>query len=199
MTVATANAAAAKPTKPARPKLSVWPMVWELVRPRQSMLVLGLVLMGINRVSGLVLPWSTKGLIDDVIGKRQPQLLIPLVGTVLVATLIQGATSFTLTQLLSKEAQRLIAEMREKVQAHISRLPVAYYDANKTGALVSRIMSDVEGVRNLIGTGLVEFVGGLMTAVLALGVLLYINAIMTGVALLFIAGFALGLRKAFGN
>src|SRR5499433_1746527 len=197
MTVATANAAAAKPTKPARPKLSVWPMVWELVRPRQSMLVLGLVLMGINRVSGLVLPWSTKGLIDDVIGKRQPQLLIPLVGTVLVATLVQGATSFTLTQLLSKEAQRLIAEMREKVQAHISRLPVAYYDANKTGALVSRIMSDVEGVRNLIGTGLVEFVGGFLTAILSLVVLLRINALMTLITAGVLIGFTLILNRAF--
>src|SRR5262245_1694347 len=112
MTVATANVAAVKPGKPAQRKLSGWPKVWELVRPRPGMLFLWLVLMGINRVSGLVLPWSTKGLIDDVIGKREPQLLFPLVGTVLVATLIQGATAFTLTQLLSKEAQRLIAEMR---------------------------------------------------------------------------------------
>src|SRR5215510_7626106 len=148
MTVATAAPVA--PAQPKKPKLPVWPMVWELVRPRQGMLFLGLVLMAINRVSGLVLPWSTKSLIDDVIGKRQAELLMPLVGGVLVATLIQGATSFTLTQLLSKEAQRLITHMRERVQAHVLRLPVAYYDANKTGALVSRIMSDVEGVRNLI-------------------------------------------------
>src|SRR5437899_2453304 len=101
MTVATASSAApakpSEPAKPAKPKLSVWPMVWDLVRPRQGMLYLGLALMGINRVSGLVLPWSTKSLIDDVIGKREPQLLFPLVGGVLVATLIQGATSFTLT------------------------------------------------------------------------------------------------------
>src|SRR5262244_58909 len=199
MTVATANAAAAKPTKPAKPKPSVWPMVWELVRPRQGMLLLGLVLMGINRVSGLVLPWSTKSLIDDVIGKRRAELLFPLVGGVLVATLIQGATSFTLTQLLSKEAQRLIAEMREKVQAHISRLPVAYYDANKTGALVSRIMSDVEGVRNLIGTGLVEFVGGVMTAIVALVYLLFVNVRMTLLAFTILVVFALFLNKAFST
>ena len=93
-------------------------------------------------------------------------MLTPLVLAVVAATLIQGVTSFALTQLLSKAAQRLIAELRQKVQAHIGRLPVAYYDANKTGTLVSRIMTDVEGVRNLIGTGLVEFVGGLMTALL---------------------------------
>ena len=98
--------------------------------------------------------------------------MLPLVLGVVAATLIQGVTSFTLTQLLSKAAQRLIAELRRKVQAHIGRLPVAYFDANKTGALVSRIMTDVEGVRNLIGTGLVEFVGGMLTAVIALVVLI---------------------------
>jgi subfamily B ATP-binding cassette protein MsbA len=108
-------------------------------------------------------------------------------------------TSFSLTQLLSKEAQRLIAELRRKVQEHIGRLPVAYYDANKSGALVSRIMSDVEGVRNLVGTGLVDFVGGLLTALLSLMILLTLNPLLTAVALLFIVAFALGLRKAFGG
>jgi ABC-type bacteriocin/lantibiotic exporter with double-glycine peptidase domain len=195
MTVATAPPAAAA-AQPKKPKQSVWPMVWELVRPRRAMLFLGLGLMGINRVSGLVLPWSTKSLIDDVIGKRQSELLMPLVGGVIVATLIQGATSFTLTQLLSKEAQRLIAEMREKVQAHVLRLPVAYYDSNKTGALVSRIMSDVEGVRNLIGTGLVEFVGGFLTAILSLVVLLRINAVMTLITATVLIGFTLILNRA---
>src|SRR6202011_3883025 len=98
---------------------------------------------------------STKYLIDNVVGKNQMNLLTPLVLTVLAATLIQGVTSFTLTQLLSKAAQKLIAELRQKVQQHIGRLSVAYYDSNKSGTLVSRIMTDVEGVRNLIGTGLV--------------------------------------------
>src|SRR5208282_98587 len=120
-------------------------------------------LMVINRVSGLVLPASTKYLVDDVIGKRHFKLLYPLVGIVLLATLVQGLTSFALTQTLSKAAQKLIAELRRRVQEHIGRLSVSYYDANKTGMLVSRIMSDVEGVRNLIGTGLVDFVGGLLT------------------------------------
>ena len=106
------------------------------------------------------------------------------------ATIIQGITSFSLTQLLSKEAQRLIAELRRKVQEHVGRLPVAYYDANKSGALVSRIMSDVEGVRNLIGTGLVEFVGGILTALLSLGYPASASApLMTGLALLFIGAF----------
>jgi subfamily B ATP-binding cassette protein MsbA len=175
----------------------VWPMIWVLVRPRRWMIALGFLLMAVNRVSGLVLPWSTKSLIDDVIGKRQAELLLPLVSGVLVATVIQGITSFTLTQLLSKEAQRLIAEMRTRVQAHVSRLPVAYCDANKTGTLVSRIMSDVEGVRNLIGTGLVEFAGGLLTAVLALGVLLSINTPMTLITATVLLGFTFILNRAF--
>jgi subfamily B ATP-binding cassette protein MsbA len=160
-------------------------------------LALGFVLMGINRVSGLVLPYSTKYLIDDIIGKRHIDKLMPLVLAVLGATLIQGVTSFSLTQLLSKAAQRLIAELRRGVQEHIGRLPVTYYDANKSGMLVSRIMSDVEGVRNLIGTGLVEFVGGLLTAVIALVVLLKISALMTGLAFLFLLIFGLALRHAF--
>jgi subfamily B ATP-binding cassette protein MsbA len=139
--------AATPPAMPAVKLSQVWPEVWTLVRPRRFMLGVGLLLMGVNRVSGLVLPWSTKSLIDDVIGKHQAGLLMPLVGGVLAATAVQGVTSFTLTQLLSKEAQRLIAEMRVKVQAHISRLPVAYYDANKTGALVSH-RERRRGVRN---------------------------------------------------
>src|ERR1700682_5510796 len=175
------------------------PDVWALIKPRRGLLALGFVLMAVNRVAGLVLPASTKYFVDNVIGKRQIQLLTPIVLAVLGATILQGLTSFTLTQLLSKSAQKMITELRRKVQAHIGRLSVSFYDANKTGALVSRIMSDVEGVRNLIGTGLVEFVGGLMTAVLALGVLLYINAMMTLVAFGVLIVFALFLNKAFST
>ena len=142
----------------------VMPEISALVRPRKGLLAVGLVLMAINRVSGLVLPYSTRFLIDNVVTKHQMKLLGPIVGGVLTATLIQGVTSFTLTQLLSKAAQRLIADFRLKVQEHVGRLSVTYYDSNKTGTLVARIMSDVEGVRNLIGTGLVEFLGGLLTA-----------------------------------
>ncbi len=161
------------------------------------MFALGLLLTLINSVCGIVLPGSTKFLIDNVIGKHQAKLLMPLVAAVLVATLIQGVTSYSLTQLLSKEAQRLIAEMRRRVQAHIGRLPVAYYDSNKTGALVSRIMTDVEGVRNLVGTGLVDFVGGIMKALFSLAALVYISPLLTGLALLFIGAFGFGLGKAF--
>ena len=168
-----------------------------MIKPRRNILLLGLGLMIINRLSGLVLPYSTRFLIDDVLGKHRKELLTPLVLSVLGATLVQGITSFTLTQLLSKAGQRLIAELRQKVQQHIGRLSVSYYDANKSGVLVSRIMTDVEGVRNLIGTGLVEFVGGVMTAVVALVVLLRISAVMTGLTALFVAAFGFALSKAF--
>jgi subfamily B ATP-binding cassette protein MsbA len=153
----------------------------------------------INRVAGLVLPASTKFLIDDVIGKNRRDLLLPLLLAVVSATLLQGGTSFALTQLLSKAAQRLIAELRRKVQAHVGRLPLRFYDANKTGTLVSRIMTDVEGIRNLIGTGLVEFVGGLLTALFSIIVLLRISALMTGLTLFFLVVFAFALQKAFAS
>src|SRR6266568_2675046 len=169
----------------------------ELVWPRRGILGCGLLLILINRLAGLVLPGSTKYLIDDVVQKRNLQLLKPLVVVVGAAVLVQAVTSFSLVQLLSKAAQRLIADLRIKVQEHIGRLPVRYYDANKTGALVSRIMSDVEGVRNLVGTGLVEFIGGLFTAMIAFGLLLKINATLTFVALAFLLIFGVILRKAF--
>src|SRR5438552_5866028 len=153
--------------------------------------------MVINRVASLVLPYSTRFLIDSVIIKRHTQLLKPLVLAVLLATLIQGVTSFSLTQLLSKAAQRLITELRQKVQAHVGRLPVSFHDSTKSGVLVSRIMSDVEGVRNLIGTGLVDFVGGLLTASIALFVLFRISALMTALAFGFLFFFAVALKKAF--
>jgi ABC-type multidrug transport system fused ATPase/permease subunit len=187
------------PTKSTKKK-NAWknlPDVWALIKPRRGLLALGFVLMAINRVSGLVLPASTKYFVDNVIGKREVSLLTPIVLGVLGATILQGLTSFTLTQLLSKSAQKMIAELRRKVQAHIGRLPVSFYDANKTGVLVSRIMSDVEGVRNLIGTGLVEFAGGLMTAVIALVYLIHTSAAMTAVAFSILLVFGFGISRAF--
>lgn len=177
----------------------VWPEVWELVKPRRATLAVGLILIIISRVAGLVLPASTKYLVDDVIGKRNAEMLMPLFFAVLGATAIQAAASFSLSQLLSKSAQRLIAEMRRKVQIHVGHLPVAYYDANKTGVLVSRIMNDVEGVRNLVGTGLVEFLGGLLTAVLALVMLLRISPLLTGIALGVMLVTSTLLQKAFST
>jgi ABC-type multidrug transport system fused ATPase/permease subunit len=173
------------------------PDVWTLIKPRRLLLVFGLVLMALNRLCGLVLPASMKYLFDDVIYKGRVQLIVPIVLAVIGATLVQGLTSYSLTQLLSKSSQRMITEMRIRVQAHISRLPVAFYDATKTGALVSRIMSDVEGVRNLIGTGLVDFAGSIMTAAFALVYLLRVSVTMTAAACAALAVFAVALGLAF--
>jgi len=194
-----AGSSAAGSTTPAK-HLPVWKMlpdVWDLIKPRRGILAVGFVLMIINRVSGLVLPASSKYLLDDVILKRHVQLLMPLVLAVMAATAVQALTSYSLTQLLSKSSQKMITELRVRVQAHIGRLPVSYYDANKSGALVSRIMSDVEGVRNLIGTGLVDFCGGIVTALLALVYLLRASTTMTATAAIFLAIFAFSLSRAF--
>ena len=176
---------------------SAWPMVRDLVQPRRALLAGSFVVLVIGRLCGLVLPYSTKILIDRVIAGHRSDLLLPLVGAVLAATLVQGLCSFSLTQLLSKEGQRAIAELRRKVQAHVGRLSLSYYDSTKTGVLVSRIMSDVEGVRNLIGTGLVEFTGGVLTAILALAILLKMNAWMTLIALGFLLVLMIALSRAF--
>lgn len=190
----------AKKSKVSRQTLRlVLPDLWELIRPRRGLLALGFVLMGINRVAGLVLPYSQKFLIDKVVLKHDIALLKLLVVAVLTATAIQGVTSFALTQLLSKAAQRLIAELRRKVQEHIGRLSVGFYDSNKSGTLVSRIMSDVEGVRNLLGTGLVDFSGGVLTAVLALVVLVRLSPRMTLLAFVCLLCFGVVLSKAFGT
>ncbi len=187
----------AKRKRSAREVVGILPDVLELLHPRRSLLAIGFLLMVVNRVSGLVLPASTKYLVDDIIGKRRTDLILPLIGAVLLATAVQAATSYALVQTLSKAAQKMIADLRQKVQEHVGRLPVAYYDANKAGGLVSRIMSDVEGVRNLIGTGLVEFAGGLLTAFIALIVLVRISPLMTAFAAGFLVIFGFGLRSAF--
>ena len=194
-----------EPKPKGKPKISrqtlraIAPFVWELVRPRRGLLAFGFLLMVINRVAGLVLPYSTRFLIDTVVLKNHVEFLKPLVMLVLTATAIQGTTSYALTQSLSKAAQRLIAELRRKVQDHIGRLPVAFYDSNKTGTIVARIMSDVEGVRNLLGTGLVDFAGGLLTSGMALVVLFRISHTMTLLAFAALLCFGIVLNKAFGT
>jgi subfamily B ATP-binding cassette protein MsbA len=194
---ARARAGADVPKKKADLK-KVMPEIWKLVRPRRWLLGFGFFLMAINRVAGLVLPFSTKFLIDKVLPKSgNPHLLLPLVGLVFTTTAIQALTSFSLTQLLSKEAQRMITELRQQVQQHVGRLSVAFYDANRTGLLVSRIMNDVEGVRNLIGTGLVEFVGGMLTAGLVFGYLVYSNTKMTLIVFAVVGIFVVVLQRAF--
>jgi len=169
----------------------------DLVRARRSRLALGLAILIVNRVSGLVLPGASKWLLDDVIVKGRRQLLPLLVAIAAGATLVQAVTSFSLSQLLGKAAQRSITEMRRAVQRHVGRLSVSYFDQTKVGSLLSRVMTDAEGIRNLVGTGLVEVVGGLLTAVLALGILFYKNARLTGIALAVLSLFGLVLFYAF--
>jgi subfamily B ATP-binding cassette protein MsbA len=159
----------------------LWPEVWALIYPRKGLILIGLLLMVINRVAGLVLPFTSKPLLDKVLSPLhpQPQLLPRIIAIVFTAMVVQAITSYSLTQLLSKAGQRLIADMRRQVQRHVGLLSVAYYDENRTGVLVSRIMTDVEGVRNLVGTGLVEFLGGLLTAGLSFFLLLHRSARVT--------------------
>jgi len=173
------------------------PEVWALVRPRRRLFLLGLVLIGIHRAAGLALPLSTKVVLDDIIGKKHGYLLAPLVLGVLAAFTIQGTVSFALAHVLTMSAQRLISEMRRKVHAHISLLPLAYYDRNSVGGLVSRIMSDVEGLRNLVGSGLVEFLGGLISAAFAFVGMMRISPMLTLVALVSITTFGLFVRGVF--
>ncbi len=190
----TAGLTAARP-KPQMKK--VLPEIWKLMRPRRWLLLGSFFLMIINRASGLVLPASVRYLIDNVMTKHQLSLLPKIVGVVVAATILQGITSYTLTQLLSKAGQRLIAELRMQVQAHIGRLPVAFYDENRTGTLVARIMTDVEGVRNLIGTGVVDFVGGILTAIFAFVYLIILSVKMTLLTFAILVIFALVLQRAF--
>jgi len=173
------------------------PEIWSLIRPRRGLMAVGFLLMAINRIAGLVLPASTRFLIDEVAIKRHVWVLEQIIIAVVGATVVQGITSYALTQLLSKAAQRLIADMRREVQEHVGRLPISYYDATKTGTMVARILSDVEGVRNLIGTGLVDFLGGILTAILAFGFLIRMSVSMTMFAFVCIAIFAFALKKAF--
>jgi subfamily B ATP-binding cassette protein MsbA len=181
-----------------KPKLKkVLPEVWKLAKPRRWLLAGCFVLMVVNRTCALVLPFSFRPLIDRVFTKHQMGLLPYIVGAVLAATLIQGLTSYALTQLLSTEGQRLIADLRKQVQSHIGRLAVTFYDENRTGTLVARIMTDVEGVRNLIGTGVVDFVGGVLTALLAFAYLMYVSVSMTLLAFVIMTAFALVLQRAF--
>jgi subfamily B ATP-binding cassette protein MsbA len=169
----------------------------ELLRARKGRLTLGLGLLVLSRVAGLVLPGMSKILLDDVIGKGKRQLLVPIVLAAAAATLVQATTGYALAQVLGKAAQRSITEMRRSVQRHVGRLQIAFFDQTKTGVLLSRVMTDAEGIRNLVGTGLVELVGGLITAVLALGILFYFSVKLTLIALGVLSLFGLVLLFAF--
>ena len=176
---------------------NAWAEARELIWAHRTKLAIGFPLMIINQLAGFVLPASSKFLIDDVIGKRQTQYLYPLAAAAGIATLIQAATSFGLAQVMSIAAQRAIADMRKKLQAHILRLPVSYFDSTQSGILISRVMTDAEGIRNLVGTGLVQLVGGLITAIGALAVLFYLNWKMTTVTLVILLSFGGVMTVAF--
>ena len=174
-----------------------WADARELIWAHRHRLALGLGLMIVNRLVGLVLPASSKFLIDDVIIKHRSELLVPLALAAGAATLVQALSSFALTQVLGVAAQRAITNMRKSVQEHVARLPTRYFDSTQTGILISRIMTDAEGIRNLVGTGLVQLIGGLVTAAIALGVLFYLNWRLTSITLLALAAFGGCMALAF--
>ncbi len=178
-----------------------WSDAWRearvLIVNYRERLAIGAVLMLVNRLVGLVLPASSKYLIDEVIVKQRGELLTPIALAAGAATLVQAVTSFSLSQVLGVAAQRAITEMRKKVQAHVERLPISYFDSTQTGKLISRIMNDAEGVRNLVGTGLVQLSGSLVTAVIALGVLFYLNWKLTSVTIVVLLTFGGVLAYAF--
>lgn len=176
---------------------AAWREARALIWSYRGRLALGLGLMLINRLAGFVLPASSKYLIDNVLGKGQAHLLTPLAIAAGVATLIQASTGYGLALVMSVAAQRAITEMRKRVQAHVLRLPINYFDSTKSGVLISRIMTDAEGVRNLVGTGLVQLVGGIFTASLALGVLFWLNWQLTAITLVIIVVFGTAMIIAF--
>ena len=175
----------------------VWREARELIWARRGRIGAGLALMLVGRVAGLVLPASSKYLIDEVIGKGKADLLPLLAMAAMAATLIQAGASFGLSQLLGVAAQRAITEMRKRVEQHVLRLPVSYFDSTKSGVLISRIMTDAEGIRNIVGTGLVQLVGSIVTAILAMGVLFYLNWKLTLITMVTLAVFGGVMALAF--
>ena len=174
-----------------------WRETRELMARHKRSLAIGFSLMIVNRLTGLVLPASSKYLIDDVIGKQRQDILLPLALAVLGATVVQALTGFALSQVVSIAAQRAITDMRKAVQMHVLRLPVSYFDSTKTGILISRIMTDAEGVRNLVGTGIIQLVGGLLTAVIAMGVLIWLNWKLTLITVVILVAFGAMMAVAF--
>jgi ABC-type multidrug transport system fused ATPase/permease subunit len=174
-----------------------WADARELVWTHRRRLMLGAVLMIINQAMGLVLPASTKYLIDEVIGQGRTDLLWKIALAAGAATMVQAVTTFSLSQVLGVAAQRAITEMRKRVQQQISRLPISYFDSTQTGKLISRIMNDADGIRNLVGTGLVQLVGSVITAAVALGILFWLNWRLTSITILVLGAFGGALSFAF--
>src|SRR4051812_41338121 len=188
------------PTPPPKKKVR-WSAAWaearQLIWARRWRLALGLFLMLVKTLAGLVLPYTTKSIIDNVVMKGNFELLTRLAFYVGAAAVVSSATSFALSQVLGIEAQRAITQMRRRVEEHIMRLPVRYFDQTQTGVLISRIMTDAEGIRNLVGTGLVQLTGGIITAFIAMGVLLSINWHLTTITLIVLGLFGGVMAWAF--
>ena len=180
-------------------KVTISKVFKTIIWPRRKHLLVGLILIVISRLSGLVLPWASKYLIDDVIPSNNFDFLKWLIAAVVGAVVIQSVTSYALTQILSVEAQHLISKLRAQVQAHIIRLPIRFFDTAKTGELVSRVMTDVEGVRNLVGTGLAQMVGGVLTSIICLILLITISPGLTAFVLIPVGIFGVISLKAFGS
>lgn len=185
-------------TAAAAPAGLAWREVRALLRRQRRPLTLGLGLVLLNRVAALGLPASSKFVLDDVIGRQRLDMLAPIAALAAGAVVVEAATAFGLTQVVGVAGQRAVAELRQELQAHVLKLPVTFFDGEQTGRLVARIMADAEQVRTLIGTGLVQLVSGLLTAALAFGVLLSLNAKLTGVVVVLLAAYVIGTSKAFG-
>lgn len=183
----------------AQPKVTLAQVFKTFIWPRKKLIFIGLILIIISRLSALILPGATKYLIDEVIGKGDMQMLKLILLAVTASIILQAITSFILTKILSVEAQHLISVLRAQVQKQLLRLPIKFFDNNKSGALVSRVMTDVEGVRNLVGTGLVQLVGGIITAIISLVLLIRISPLMTVCVLVPIAIFGFISLKAFAK
>ena len=178
-------------------KAATWKEARALMWTHRVKLSLGFLLMIVNRLSGFVLPASSKYLIDDVLGKGNAEMLMPLALAVGAATIVGAITTFSLSQVISVTAQAAIMDMRRRVQEHVTRLPIRYFDGTKTGVLISRIMTDAEGIRNLVGTGIIQLVGGVFTAILALGALFWLNWQLTSITLVLLLIFGAGMGLAF--
>jgi subfamily B ATP-binding cassette protein MsbA len=188
---------AAEAPKKTKMTSAAWQEARALIWARRGRLGLGIALMLVNRISGLVLPGTSKYLIDDVIGRGQADLLMPLAFAAGAATLVQAVTSFALSQVLGVAAQRAITDMRRRVEAHVARLPVSFFDSTQSGVLISRIMTDAEGIRNLVGTGLAQLTGSVVTALFALAYLFYLNWYLTCITIVALAVFGGAMALAF--
>jgi ABC-type multidrug transport system fused ATPase/permease subunit len=185
--------------KPKPNYTNAWREARQVVWQHRNRLAIGLGLMLVSRLAGLVLPWSSRYIIDEVVGQKRADLLGIIAAAVGAAAVVSAVTSFGISQILGVAAQRAITDMRKSIQAFVLRLPISYFDSTKTGILISRIMTDAEGIRNLVGTGLVQLVGGLVTASIALGVLFWLNWKLTSISILVLALFGGGMAYAFSK